>query len=85
MARLELIHNHVGMKGIWMAEEYINDKDDKDLRERIRPAHKYDYAFCNLCGEQGLLNSVEDVMLSRFCPNCGAEMMNTEVYDDAKN
>ena len=30
--------------------------------------------FCSVCGSQAVIDDVGDEMLSRFCPDCGAEM-----------
>ena len=38
-------------------------------------------AKCSCCGASALLDGVEDVVLSKFCPECGADLREPEEYD----
>ena len=44
--------------------------------ERVEPSYWTRDKECHSCGELALYNGNEELVLSRFCPHCGAPMDN---------
>ena len=65
-------------KGQWIIRYYDN-KSYETKEVNYNPfslSNPCGIAYCSECGAHPLLNGHEEDVYSKYCPNCGAEMMN---------
>ena len=64
-------------RGKWFTKEYMyGDPDvgtEDEWVDRLAEASDY-YAYCSECGKDAGYNGDGTLILSEFCPNCGASM-----------
>lgn len=53
-----------------------------DRRPISKDESSTDGAYCSHCGEDAPQNTIEETILSRFCPHCGAEMLNWRTKEE---
>lgn len=71
--------------GRWLTKEYMYGDPDVGIEDmwidRLAEQSDY-YAYCSICGKDAEYNAEGSLILSDFCPNCGARMDGGE--DDGK-
>ena len=70
----------------WMVK---TDWDEKicDYKS-VKPGDPFEdagRAFCSTCGDDALENVIEDYVWSRFCPHCGAKMVNWQSDEERES
>lgn len=63
--------------GMWMTKEYMYGDPDTGTEDKWveRPAQQSDYfAYCSECDKGAGYDSDQSVILSEYCPHCGARM-----------
>ena len=63
--------------GRWLTKEYRYGDPDVGIEDMWidRLAEEADYyAHCSICGKDAEYNAEESLILSDYCPNCGARM-----------
>lgn len=65
------------VRGKWLAIEYMYGDPNVGIEdmwvERIAEQSDH-YAYCSICGNDAGFNGEGSLILSNFCPNCGADM-----------
>lgn len=64
-------------RGKWLTKEYMYGDPGVGIEDvwvdRLAEASDY-YAYCSECGKDAGYNGEGTLILSEFCPNCGADM-----------
>lgn len=63
--------------GRWLTKEYMCGDPDVGIEDmwvdRLAEQSDY-YAYCSVCGKDAEYNAEGSLILSDYCPNCGAKM-----------
>ena len=63
--------------GKWLSKEYMYGDQSVGIEDmwidRLAEPSDY-YAYCSACGEDAGYNEEGSLILSNYCPNCGAKM-----------
>ena len=63
--------------GRWLTKEYMYGDPDVGTEDmwidRLAEQSDY-YAYCSICGKDAEYNAEGSLILSDYCPNCGAKM-----------
>lgn len=63
--------------GWWLTKEYMYGDPDVGIEDmwvdRLAEQSDY-YAYCSVCGKDAEYNAEGSLILSDYCPNCGAKM-----------
>lgn len=63
--------------GRWLSKEYMYGDPDVGVEdgwvERLAEQSDY-YAYCSVCGKDAEYNGEGSLVLSDYCPSCGAKM-----------
>lgn len=63
--------------GRWLTKEYMYGDPDVGIEDmwvdRLAEQSDY-YAYCSVCGKDAEYNAEGSLILSDYCPNCGAKM-----------
>lgn len=73
------------VRGCWMTKEYMyGDSGAGIIDEWVeRPAERSDYyAYCSACGQDAGYDGEQSLVLSVYCPNCGAAMRKWEIQSN---
>ena len=61
--------------GRWLSKEYMYGDAGLGDEWIDRPAKQSDYyAYCSVCGKDAEYNAEGSLILSDYCPHCGAKM-----------
>ena len=64
--------------GQWLTNEYVYGDPDVGTEDmwidRLAEQSDY-YAYCSICGKAAGYNGEGSLVLSDYCPHCGAKMM----------
>lgn len=63
--------------GRWLTKEYMYGDPDVGIEDmwidRLAEQSDY-YAYCSVCGKDAEYNAEGSLIISDYCPNCGAKM-----------
>jgi hypothetical protein len=67
--------------GQWLTKEYMHGDHDVGIDDmwvdRLAEQSDY-YAYCSICNKDAEYNAEGSLILSDYCPNCGARMEESE-------